>query len=133
MKIQIKTNAGVVEKKLKGINERRLNAWVGFALREEAEEFSDTVRKQWLSGYAFERRTGTLADHVLPWTRKKDNAVLVRPGVKVPGSSNWLGRWAGHPKRDFMQKAFKQFSANGRIAQAVEENIDEQLEKAMKK
>ena len=49
MKIQIKTNAGVVEKKLKGINERRLNAWVGFALREEAEEFSDTVWKVGMS------------------------------------------------------------------------------------
>lgn len=114
---------------LEEINQRRLLAWCRFAIREEAEDFVEYVRSSWLSGQAMQVRTGRTRDSVTPWTNKKGQ-ILVRPGVGIPGTLNYLNRWIGTDK-EFMYPAFRSFGT-ARIGRAIEKNVDRMLDKVAK-
>lgn len=128
MKMTIRTNAGKFADKLESISEKRLNAWIRFTFREEAEDFAKYVQDAWLRGRAMERITGETADSVQPWT--KNNVIKVRPGVRVPGSLNYLGRFVGTEK-EFMRPAWAEFSRGRRVQKAVDKNIEKMLEEVI--
>lgn len=116
---------------------QRLGAWVQYALRSEADDFTEYVKNSWLSGQAMNRRTGELYNSVKPWTPKgrpkkglfsNVQGVYIRPGVGIPGTLNYLGRYIGTEK-EFMIPAFEQFTALGRVQRAVEDNVAKMLDK----
>lgn len=136
--VNVTSNASEVADHLENVSQRRLNAWVYYALNDEAWDFARHVRDQWLNGRAMNRRTGETADSVLPWSpvRRKSQmslsqrvgSVYVRPGVGIQGSLNYLNRYVG-TSREFMIPAFQRWQANGRITKAVDDNIDKMLKK----
>jgi len=120
---------------LSNIASKRLNAWVRFALIEEANEFAEYVKETKLTGNPLKKRTGETYNSVKAWTRKatskRASALLVRPGVGVKGSLNYLAKWVGTPL-EFMRPAFTEFRRGDRILKAVSENVSRQLDKAVK-
>lgn len=127
--IEISTQTNIRMKKLSktigSINKERLSTWVRFGAREAAEQYTQYVKFGWLSGKALDVRTGKTRDSVRPWTNKKKQ-IFVRPGVGIPGSLNYLGRWTG-TSREFMRPSFRAFG-EGRVSSIVDRNIDRMLD-----
>ena len=130
-KDDIKGMAGGLSK----IARKRLNSWVSFALSEEANDYAEYVKANYLMGNPVRRITGELHGSVKAWTSRKSRngirGLYVRPGVGIQGSLNYLAKWAGTPL-EFMRPSFAEFSAGERILRAVKSNVDKQLEKAAK-
>lgn len=122
--IGIKTNSAKVSKDIKKIS-TSVQQWCRFAVGKEADSFRDYVKSNWLKGKALQYRTGQTHDHVKVWA--KGSSVYVRPGIGIPGTQNYLGRWIGS-SHEFMRPAFREFSASGRIEKAVKENLDKMME-----
>ena len=131
-------------RQLSGIASARLYAWVRFSLREAGDEFAEYVRTNWLSGRPVPIITGETRHSVGSWEQrkaqgKKVKTTFVRPGVRslkdpkkpIPGTLNYLGKWAG-TDHEFMRPAFRQFGMATKVGRALEENISRQLDKAMK-
>ncbi len=127
----IKNKVGGLSK----IARKRLNSWVSFALSEEANDYAEYVKANYLMGNPVRRITGELHGSVKAWTSKKSRngirRLYVRPGVGIQGSLNYLAGWAGTPL-EFMRPSFAEFSTGERILRAVKRNVDKQLDKAAK-
>lgn len=130
---------------LSDIASARLDAWVRYALSEDANEFAEYVKDTRLSGSSslekgsfkqpIRRITGELYGSVKAWTSKatgkRARTLYVRPGVGIQGSLNYLARWCGTPL-EFMKPSFREFSRGQRILKDVEKNVSMMLDKASK-
>lgn len=137
--LRIYTNAEAISEALEKVSERRLAAWVQYALSSEADDFAEYVKEGWLTGRAMKKVTGETYESVRPWTPKKRKlsgtglfasvkGVYVRPGVNIPGTLNYLGRYIG-TKHEFMKSAWAYFNASQRVVKAVDENVARMLDK----
>jgi len=120
---------------LSKVARKRLNSWVSFALSEEANDYAEYVKANYLMGNPVRRITGELHGSVKAWTSRKSRngirGLYVRPGVGIQGSLNYLAKWAGTPL-EFMRPSFAEFRTGERILRAVKRNVDKQLDKVAK-
>lgn len=121
---------------LSAVGSRRLGAWVRWAVGEESDEFVSYVRTNWLSGQAMNVVTGETRDHVGAYFQKTSGrrrlqTWVIRPGVGIPGTQNYLEKWVG-TRLEFMRPAFEAFGSENRIRRAVETNIGLMLDRVEK-
>lgn len=126
----------MTQETLKTIGDKRLGAWVRWAIGEQSDEFVDFVKSNYLSGQSLKIITGETRDHVGAWLQrktkgKKSNTFLIRPGVRIHGLQNYIEKWTG-TKHEFMKPAFMQFGSDARITRYVDMNLTKMFDKVQK-
>lgn len=123
MNISIK---GSLDEELSKFNQD-LPKVLNYITAEVAKKFSDYTRRNYLLGQSLQKRSGETYRSV-KFYKKENMEMGVSPGVKVPGSLNYLNKWIG-TDRDFMRKSYKSFVQSGRADKTAEYIINQLLRK----
>lgn len=103
-----------------------LNTWIKVAIGDASHEIVPYIKDRYLSGQALNKITGTTYGSVQTWYSQKKKAWFIRPGVRVAGSLNYLGKWAG-TEHEFMQPAFDSWMATHDLADKIAKKVDKKL------
>ena len=119
--------------KLNDIADARLQAWVNYAISDEAHLYVDYVRRSWLSGQALNANPSSdVWKSLATWTRKRDQRTFIRPGVGITGLLNYLARWDRKSGHEFMNPSWEAYGGAARIKKAVLDNVDKMMSKTFK-
>ena len=132
MKIEI-VGSQELQQKLHQVGQVRLQAWVNYAINDEAHSYIEYVRRSWLSGQALNATPESdVWKSLAVWTRKRDQRTFIRPGVGINGMLNYLARWDKKSGHEFMDPSWMAYGGNEKINKAVMDNIEKMMAKTFK-